>query len=194
MQATSAEDTLILVTADHSHTLNFVGYPARGNPILGKVRGSSSVDGTPASWRWTLNGQPYTTLSYANGPGNTGATAAAAGGQQALPALAEAGAACTRQRPSGPDRRRHRPIRTTCRKHWCRSPARATAATTSASGRAAPAAPRCAASLEQNAIYHIVVQATPRLRAALCAKGLCDANGVPVELPKIEAFRQPAQP
>ena len=49
-------------------------------------------------------------------------------------------------------------------------------------------------SLEQNAIYHIVVQATPRLRAALCAKGLCDANGVPVELPKIEAFRQPAQP
>ena len=38
--------------------------------------------------------------------------------------------------------------------------------------------------MEQNAIYHIVVQATPRLRAALCAQGLCDANGVPVELPR----------
>jgi alkaline phosphatase len=39
-------------------------------------------------------------------------------------------------------------------------------------------------SLEQNALYHIIVQATPRLRAALCAKGACDGNGVPVNLPK----------
>jgi alkaline phosphatase len=44
-------------------------------------------------------------------------------------------------------------------------------------------------SIEQNAIYHLLLQATPRLRDALCAKGLCDANGVPVTLPAIEAFR-----
>src|SRR5690606_37197895 len=43
-EMTSAEDTLILVTADHSHSLNFVGYPARGNPILDKVHGPATED------------------------------------------------------------------------------------------------------------------------------------------------------
>jgi hypothetical protein len=38
-------------------------------------------------------------------------------------------------------------------------------------------------SVEQNAIFHFAAQAAPHLRAALCAKGLCDANGVPVALP-----------
>ena len=72
MDATSADDTLILVTADHSHTLNFVGYPTRGNPILGKVRGRNSFDGEPGALAKDLSGLPYTTLGYANGPGNTG--------------------------------------------------------------------------------------------------------------------------
>jgi alkaline phosphatase len=61
---TSANDTLILVTADHSHVLTISGYPARGNPILGLVK-------APGATAPTLDykGQPYTTLSYATGPG-----------------------------------------------------------------------------------------------------------------------------
>ena len=56
-------DTLILVTADHSHTLTISGYPKRGNPILGIVE---AVPGVPTK---DATGLPYTTLSYANGPG-----------------------------------------------------------------------------------------------------------------------------
>jgi alkaline phosphatase len=69
LDRTDAKDTLVIVTADHSHVLTFAGYPARGNPILGKVR---SVDdhGVPTEDpELAQDGLPYTTLSYANGPG-----------------------------------------------------------------------------------------------------------------------------
>lgn len=57
------DETLIVVTADHSHTLTIAGYPKRGNPILGLVRDIDDelILGT--------DGKPYTTLGYANGPG-----------------------------------------------------------------------------------------------------------------------------
>jgi alkaline phosphatase len=63
------KDTLVLVTADHSHVFTIAGYPTRGNPILGLVshndeRGEPSGKPTLAA-----DGQPYTTLGYQNGPG-----------------------------------------------------------------------------------------------------------------------------
>ena len=59
---TSPEDTLIVVTADHSHVMTLAGYPERGNPILGLA----AAYGAPLKG---ADGKPYTTLSYANGPG-----------------------------------------------------------------------------------------------------------------------------
>jgi alkaline phosphatase len=47
--------------------------------------------------------------------------------------------------------------------------------------------------VEQNVIYHFIVQATPRLRARLCEAGTCNADGVPMELPEIGAFVPAAQ-
>ncbi len=56
------DDTLVMVTADHSHTLTISGYPPRGNPILGKVPEALLAFANPQRVQ-------YTTLSYANGPG-----------------------------------------------------------------------------------------------------------------------------
>jgi alkaline phosphatase len=66
---TSEKDTLVLVTADHSHVFTIAGYPARGNDILGKVVTLDEVGEPAEGYATDANGLPYTTLSYANGPG-----------------------------------------------------------------------------------------------------------------------------
>jgi alkaline phosphatase len=73
-EMTDPDETLIIVTADHSHVFTIAGYPHRGNPILGKVREVPDRDGQPATLSKDLIGLPYTTLGYANGPGYTGAS------------------------------------------------------------------------------------------------------------------------
>ncbi|XP_014217144.1 alkaline phosphatase 4-like [Copidosoma floridanum] len=50
------DETLIIVTADHSHAFTMNGYPKRGNNILGLTTANE-------------NPQTFETLSYANGPG-----------------------------------------------------------------------------------------------------------------------------
>ena len=58
-----ADETLVIVTADHSHVFTIGGYPKRGNPVLGlqvKIGDTLAVD--------EFN-KTFTTLGYADGPG-----------------------------------------------------------------------------------------------------------------------------
>ncbi|XP_041347334.1 alkaline phosphatase, tissue-nonspecific isozyme-like [Gigantopelta aegis] len=63
MDVTKESETLIVVTADHSHAFSIAGYPSRGNNILGVV------DIMPAD-EAPYDGGKYTTLVYGNGPAN----------------------------------------------------------------------------------------------------------------------------
>ncbi|MDA0629637.1 alkaline phosphatase, partial [Acinetobacter baumannii] len=65
------KNTLVVVTADHDHTLHMNGYAkitgktAPGNPgVLGLV--NDYVKGQPSK---DVDGNPYTVLGFGNGPG-----------------------------------------------------------------------------------------------------------------------------
>ncbi len=68
-EMTDPKETLIIVTADHSHVFTIAGYPHRGNPILGLVKPVPEQDGGLPDVARDANDLPYTTLNYANGPG-----------------------------------------------------------------------------------------------------------------------------
>jgi alkaline phosphatase len=173
-EATSADDTLIVVTADHSHTLSFAGYGRRGNPILGKVYGGSresiaTVD--PTALARDANGLPYTVLNYTNGPGYRG-------DQDDAPPAKNRRADLTDVDTEDPDYLQEAIFPVGSETHggddvgvWALG----------------PGGDAVRGNVEENTVFHFLLQANPRLRAALCAKGDCE-NGDPVELPKPEDF------
>lgn len=68
-EMTSSLDTLIIVTADHSHSLTMGGYATRGNDILGTVVGNDNHGLASDNPSLADDGLPYTALGYRDGPG-----------------------------------------------------------------------------------------------------------------------------
>ena len=189
-EMTSADDTLILVTADHSHTLTFAGYPLRGNPILGKVRGSSG-EGTPSkNLAPDATGLPYATLSYANGPGYAGASDRQPEGPKHYPHEPTAYSRAENGRPQlaevdteAPDYEQESMMPLSSETHSGEDVA------VFARG---PGADAVRGSMEQNALFHVIAQSSDSIRGELCRLGSCDASGVPVKRPERAALSNAA--
>jgi alkaline phosphatase len=98
-ERTSADDTLIVVTADHGHVFSIGGYPTRGNDILGLTI-ENDHRGRPAEEpRLDAQGLPFTTLGYQNGPGYTGASREQPEGPKFHPHRARVFSGATQGRP-----------------------------------------------------------------------------------------------
>ena len=183
-EATGDGDTLVVVTADHAHTMVFSGYSRRGNDILGKAVGSIREEHGPELAKDAL-GLPYTTLSYANGPGYQGATDKQPAGPKRFPHVvanakpANGRASLADVDTDDPDYLQEATLPAASETHggddvgvW-------------ASG---PGAEAVHGSIEENEIFHLLLQAQPRLRDYLCGLGDCE-QGVPVRAPTLEQLR-----
>jgi alkaline phosphatase len=187
LEATDARDTLVVVTADHSHTLTFAGYPARGNPILGLVRGFVDEGSGSGELARDALGLPYTTLGYANGPGYGGQSDRQAEGPKRY---LHDFSAITRLRGGRPD---PATVDTTAPDYLQDTAIPLVSETHGGddvgvwAGGAGAEAFR--GSIEQHAIFHLMLQSTPRLREFLCRKARCNADGVPVRRPSLSDLR-----
>ncbi len=179
VDATNHDETLIVVTSDHSHTLTMAGYAVRGNPILGLVRVPDDEGGTELAH--DALGLPYTSLGFANGPGYQGATDTQPAGPKHAPhyydevhgitaGRADLGAVNT----TAPNYLQEATMPLHSETHGGEDVA------VFARG---PGAPAFHGEIEENTIFHLIVQHAPALRRALCDLGSCNADGVPVDRP-----------
>ncbi len=98
VEKTDRKETLILVTADHSHVFTFGGYAIRGNPVLGKVV-ENDEPGRPGGVALDSLGLPYTAVGYANGPGYSGASKEQPEGPKTYPHAGKECKAISKGRP-----------------------------------------------------------------------------------------------
>jgi alkaline phosphatase len=179
--ATAADDTLIVVTADHSHTLTMAGYPKRGNPILGKVRGHDEDEASVGGLSRDGAGRSYTTLGYANGPGQVAESATQPAGSKRFPHEPAHYAATAVQRPDLDE------VDTAAADYLQESTVPLKSETHSGEDvvifARGPGAEGVHGSFEQNALFHLMVQASPPMRGRLCALGSCGDGRLPDILP-----------
>jgi alkaline phosphatase len=141
--------------------LSFAGYSHRGNPILGKVSDRTGTD--DVKLKRDLTGRVYTTLGYINGPGY---------------------ASESELQPAGPKRYPHEPERfaavdarpdleavDTTAPDFVQPSLWALASETHGGEDVAvyalgPGAETVRGVMEQNVIFHLLLQAQPMLRAA----------------------------
>lgn len=188
-QMTSEQDTLIIVTSDHSHTLTMAGYPARGNPILGKMRGPTLDGGASADLKRDLTGRSFTTLSYANGSGYSGASDLQPAGPKHYPHEPAHFESAQIGRPDlefvdteDPDYLQESIVPLSGETHSGEDVA------VFARG---PGAEAVRGSIEQNVLFHLIAQANPAIRSQLCAWSSCADGKLPTQLPDKAGLRKP---
>lgn len=151
VETTDPAETLILVTADHGHALAFGGYGVRGTDILGLARSTADRRAGRAHAE-DHDGDPYTLLSYYNGPGYRDGD---------RPDY-------RRVDPTDPDFRQEALIGRRSATHGSEDvPVYATG----------PGAEVVHGVLEQHVIHHVLVQAHPALHEA--ARALAGEDGLP---------------
>jgi alkaline phosphatase len=179
---TSDTDTLILVTADHSHTMSFVGYPQRGNPILGKVIGKATEDAAPGLVK-DLLGKPFTTLVYANGPGYTGESSLQPSGSKNYPHNPGGYFEPATGRPDLTDVDTEHP--NFMQEAMVPGNSETHGGDDVGIWAIGPGSQAVRGNLEQNTIFHLLTQPHPLIQQWLCAKGFCEKD-IPNKLPMLK--------
>lgn len=186
----TGDDTLIVVTADHSHVFTMGGYATRGNPILGLVRHNDARGKPEAEPATDGLRQTYTTLAYANGPGFTGASSLQAEGYKRFPHEPATFQGMTRSRGTLDEQR-------TRAADFLQATLVPLASETHGGEDVpvyadGPGARHFRGVIEQNKLFRLLVQPLPALRTRVCRDSPCRSEHAEIwTAPPVSAIRPP---